>query len=1040
MWGSLGAMASLPSPWLIVGLAAFGAAPPGPSMAMAALDPSVRISQYAHTAWRVRDGLFSSVPEAVGQTTDGYLWIGTDAGLVRFDGVRFVPWSPPPDTPLPSSAIYSLLGARDGSLWIGTASGPAHWTDGRLVRFPEVVGRVNAILEDDDGSIWIARTRLGAVQGLQGVLCRFHQDAFRCFGRAEGIAGIGAQALAKDTGGAIWFGGPMALTRWKADHAANYLERELAPNGAGIGIGALAARRDGGIWVGFAGGTSAFGLRQFVDGSSARYSVPGMDASALSVSRLLVDGNDSLWVGTEDEGLYRVAGGRAEHFRGADGLSSDTVIALHQDREGSLWVATSKGIDRLRDYRVMTLSAREGLTSDHVGSVLATADGAVWMGSLNALELLRGGTVASITRRQGLPGSNVTSLFEDRRGRMWVGVDNGLFAYDGGRFRSVKSGNGSPLGLVIAMTDDSDHNLWAEVVGPRPGLVRIRDLEEREYIPRSTVPYAHVMAPDPHDGIWLGLENGKLGRYSRGRFEAYAAGPGSIPGGIRGLLVDPDGPVWSVSSAGLTRWQDGVARTLDDRQGLPCRNVFSLVRDDRRALWLYAGCGLVRIAANELDRWSAGSGATVQARTFDVLDGAQPSPAVFQPAASRSPDGRLWFANSAFLQSVDPGHLLLDERPPPVHVEQLVADGKVYDARNGHPLPALTREVRLDYAAPTFVIPERVKFRYKLEGKDRGWQEPGTRRQAFYNDLPPGPYRFRVLASNHDGVWNEAGATLDFSVAPAYFQTVWFRAGVTATAIAMLWMLYLLRLRQLTAAAEARMQARLAERERIAREVHDTLLQGLNGLILKFQSIADRMPPSEPARAMMNQALDRADQAVSEGRSLVEGLRAPDRDGIEIVNTLREIGSELARDGGATLKVIVEGRPHRLHVVVGEEVYWVAREALINAFHAARATQIELELSYGRRELRLRVRDDGTGIDPAVLRSGGRPGHWGIRGMKERAARIRARLEISSRPGAGTEVDLRVAGVIAYRPDDGTPRRRWLAWPFEGAAGGRSLE
>ena len=271
-----------------------------------------------------------------------------------------------------------------------------------------------------------------------------------------------------------------------------------------------------------------------------------------------------------------------------------------------------------------------------------------------------------------------------------------------------------------------------------------------------------------------------------------------------------------------------------------------------------------------------------------------------------------------------------------------------------------------------------------------------------------------------------------FVVAPAYYQTVWFRAGIAAIAVAILWMLYLLRLRQLTAAAEGRMETRLAERERIAREVHDTLLQGLNGVILKFQAIADRIAPSEPARALMDQALDRADRAVSEGRSLVEGLRTRDRDGLEIVNALRDAGSELAKDGSAQLRVIVEGRPRPLHVVVGEEVYWVGREALINAFHAAHAAQIELELSYARKELRLRVRDDGTGIDPAVLESGGRPGHWGIRGMRERAARIGARLEISSRAGAGTEVDLRVAGRGRL-----SPRRRRVPVAMAGLAGSR---
>ena len=364
--------------------------------------------------------------------------------------------------------------------------------------------------------------------------------------------------LAKDASGAIWLGGSDALCRWKSGQAASYLQRELAPIQGTPGISSLAVRTEGGLWVGTYIAGAALGLRQFVDGSWARSTLPGMDGGTLKVSALQVDTNGSLWIGTADEGLYRVAGGRAEHFRSADGLSSDTVSGFYQDREGSLWVVTSKGIDRLRDYRVLTFSAREGLTGDDVNSVLATADGTVWVGNLGALNALRGSTVSSIAPRQGLPGANVTSLFEDRHGRMWVGVDNSLFAYEGGRFHPVKTGHGGPLGIVLAMTDDSDDNLWAEVAGARPGLVRIRDLEEREYVPLSAIPWVSALAPDPNDGIWLGHLDGKLGRYRRGRFETFSPSPDPTPGRIRGLVVDPDGKVWTASPGGLTRWQGGV--------------------------------------------------------------------------------------------------------------------------------------------------------------------------------------------------------------------------------------------------------------------------------------------------------------------------------------------------------------------------------------------------------------------------------------------------------------------------------------------------
>src|SRR5262245_5545724 len=395
-------------PWLTFIVLAAGAEPSQPSKV--ALDPAVRVSQYAHTAWRVRDGFFSGAPYAIGQTTDGYLWIGTQAGLVRFDGARFLPWIPPVGAALPSNAVYSLVGARDGSLWIGTGSGAAHWTNGRLVLYPKVRGRINAMLEDDDGGIWVVRTRIGEpVPGARGPLCRLQQDSFRCYGEAEGVACPSAGALARDTSGALWFGGSDGLCRLQGDQAGAYLQRELAQTGGGAGVGSIAARRDGALSVGIQLAGADLGLRQFRNGASARFALPGLDGSALQVSALLADGNDSLWVGTHDRGLYRVAGGRAEHLRSADGLSSDTVIQFFQDREGTLWVVTSKGIDRLRDYRVLTHSAREGLKGDDVGSVLASADDSVWMGNRGALEPLRDGAVSSITPREGLPGNHGTT-------------------------------------------------------------------------------------------------------------------------------------------------------------------------------------------------------------------------------------------------------------------------------------------------------------------------------------------------------------------------------------------------------------------------------------------------------------------------------------------------------------------------------------------------------------------------------------------------------------------------------------------------------
>jgi signal transduction histidine kinase len=386
------------------------------------------------------------------------------------------------------------------------------------------------------------------------------------------------------------------------------------------------------------------------------------------------------------------------------------------------------------------------------------------------------------------------------------------------------------------------------------------------------------------------------------------------------------------------------------------------------------------------------------------------------------------------------------DRPPertnvmPVHVEQVVADRHSYAAIDGLRLPPRTRDLQIDYTAPSFAVPERITFRYRLEGKDVDWQEPGTRRQAFYSDLGPGAYRFRVIASNAEGIWSEQGASFQFTVAPAYYQTFWFRSVVAVFLMGLLWASYVLNMRRVTAGIADRMAARLAERERIARELHDTVLQATYGVILRFQAVAERMPPSDPTRLTIEDTLVRAEQVVTEGRKRVDGLRTHEDDGKALEEALAAIGKDVVAGAQAVVTVSSEGRPRALHTIVRDEVYWIAREAIVNALRSARAQRIEVDLSYRRTALSVRVRDDGGGIEPAVLDAGGSPGHWGIRGMKERASRIGAAFDIWTGAGAGTEVSLTIPAAVAYREQAARRERWWSRWLRRGSSASAGLE
>jgi signal transduction histidine kinase len=436
-------------------------------------------------------------------------------------------------------------------------------------------------------------------------------------------------------------------------------------------------------------------------------------------------------------------------------------------------------------------------------------------------------------------------------------------------------------------------------------------------------------------------------------------------------------------------------------------------------------CGLARISRTDLDAWVANPMHSVKTTLFDISDGvrirADPG-SVYSPRVAKAKDGRLWFVAGGDVNIIDPHYLAFNKLPPPVHIEQITADGKTHDAFSNLRLPALTRDLEIDYTALSLVAPEKNRFRYKLEGEDRDWQDAGNRRQAFYNDLPPRNYRFRVMASNNSGVWNEAGASFGFSIAPAYYQTSWFRASIAAAILALFWGLYRYRLHQIAREFNMRLEERVGERTRLARDLHDTLLQGFQGLMLRLQALDDLLPQGE-AKDELEQTLDRADQVVAEGRKAVHDLRLSTVVTNDLARAVSALGDELSSENSATFGFLVEGRVHELHPIVRDEVYRITREALRNAFAHARAHHIEAEIIYSERLFRLRIRDDGEGIAPAILEDG-RPGHYGLPGMRERAAEIGATLDIWSGVGTETEIDLSVPGSIAYGKRAGRSRLR----------------
>jgi C4-dicarboxylate-specific signal transduction histidine kinase/ligand-binding sensor domain-containing protein len=761
-----------------------------------AVDPGRHISQYGHAAWRVQDGVFTGAPSAITQTADGYMWIGTENGVVRFDGVRFTPWKPDRNE-LPSSNIFDVLGARDGSLWVATAAGLTRWHDGVVANFIHDSSNFEPLVESRDGTVWVVQEeRLGSA--ITSV-CQVTSSALHCHrDSSDKIPPTTYMAITEDTSGNFWIGSQTALVRWKPGSSTVYTPPALASH-AGIGISAIAANPDGSLWVGMALRGRGLGLQQFEHGVWKSFVVPGFDSSTLVVQTVALDRNNVLWIGTLDQGIYRIAGQRVDHFGSADGLSGDSVRRFFEDREGNVWVTTSRGIDCFHDVRIASLSKREGITVTELDAVLAARDGTVWIGGAHALNALHENKVTTIHAPQGVPGNQYTSLFEDHARQMWIGIDDTLWIYTNGVFHRVTRRDGRDTGVIADITEDVDNNIWAESIGPPRALLRIRDLKVEEELPTSVIPAAHTIGADRESGIWLGLLNGDLARYRHGNLETFQF-EHTLPSHVLQISIDPDGSVLGATPIGLIGWRNGTQHTLTIKNGLPCNAVFAFVRDSYGALWLYTQCGLIQIAATALQAWWEHSDAKIPLRVFDSFDGVQPEGAPFRSAA-RSPDGRLWFVNLSLLQMIDPAHLDGNLVPPPVHIEQIIADRHSYLAKDGLRVPALTRDLEINYTALSFVAPQKMRFRYRLEGRDTEWQDSGSRRQAFYTDLRPGHYRFRAMASNNDGIWNETGAAVDLEIPPAFVQTKWFLAiCIAAGAIVLsilLWCLYKIRIRSI---------------------------------------------------------------------------------------------------------------------------------------------------------------------------------------------------------------------------------------------------
>lgn len=973
------------------------------------------IAQFRHTAWRGAASAPGRIND-IAQTRDGYLWISGSDGLARFDGVSFDTFSPASDDPTVFYGVAQMLETRDGELWVGRFQdeGVSVFRGGRFAsaRMPDPSRQITELLQDQDGVIWAVNARSSKS------LSRFVAGRWETLGPGWGAPDGWIMSMVAARDGVLWVATLDKLFFLRRG------ARRFETTDARVGLGAgLAEDGAGHIWISDQKGTRR--LPDYPAGRTSTRGLPNYPAPERRLRTKIVFAPDgSLWGATGSAGLFRIT------------------------TPDSAGVMTTYGV-------------KDGLTDNQMASIFVDREGTVWAGGDRGLNAF---VAPSIVEEAAIPaGAEEYYVAEDGRGLVYVSDSAGLFVIRPYR-PPVRIRQGLTRDIVLCGGEGAVFLLHDGVVDEiRDGrTVRSFAMDRPRTLFRCAVGAGGKLWVSSNDhGLAMHDEAGWHDRRSRtsGVDEQFAIDRGGRPIVISGFstLTRIDGDktvVWSASqlglgrltfvhdgaaglvvggAAGLARLAPGRIERIDLRRHPWLRNVRYMLETPDGEVWLFTFSSIVRLSATDLDRAFAHPDAPIPHRIFDELDGLISGSARYDGArAARGGDGRLWFLGTASVMRITPGGLMRNDTPPPILIRAVTAGRRRLALGGAVTLPAGISRLQVDYAALSLRTPGRVRFRYRLAGIDEAWVEAGPRRTAFYNNLPPGQYRFTVVGANDDGVWNTMGASLDVTVRPTFWQSrLFLMLCLLAFAVAT-WFLYHLRLRAVTARIRARMNERIAERERIARELHDTLLQGVQGLILRFQLIVDDLPRGQPQRAPLEQALDAADEMLGQARGRVLDLRAADR-----AEDLEAALSKLARtsgDGtGPPVGVFVEGTSRALDEIAGEEVLAVVGEAVANARAHAGANCIEIRVVFARRRLTVSVVDDGRGVAPEILRDGGRRGHFGLAGMRERARTLNGRLVVDSRPGEGTRIVVTIPARTAYGPRPWSWWRERLSWrPWHG--------
>jgi signal transduction histidine kinase/streptogramin lyase len=980
------------------------------SLPAVALDSKQAVNGFYHTSWTAKDGLPGAIL-SLAQTTDGFLWIGGSDGLFRFDGLSIERYTPQNGSLLHDKVLSVLLASQDGGLWIGYSLGGASFLkDDKITNFTEhdgvPTGQTRSIAQDKDGVVWAA---------IVGGLARFDGKHWQKVQMDWNYPGKSAWGVIVDRAGTVW--------------AASEDRIFFLPRGGRIfqdaGLSATADKLvvapDNALWLTEPRENSMGPLRMqagLLKRSSTKLEVADW--------RPIFDHNGGLWIGSWGNGVLHIPSPNelrdgtfsklipgAERFTETEGLSDNHATTFMEDREGNIWIGTNAGLDRLRYRNLSWFALQPGA---HDFSLIPGANGEVFAASAFG-EMVR---VPQGTPVRNGP-RNVLLAYRDPDGVVWLNSNDGnsgtLFQWQEQHFTKVAVPQNLERLWVHAMTKDSAGNLWISVVSE--GIYKFRKgvWTRIDIFKDNPTAWASTAITDSRDRIWLAFARRKqVAVLAEGIVRSFSTEKDLSIGPVS-LLARSGEQIWAAGDLGIAFFQGDKFHTVKAEDGSTFADVDRIVATALDGVWLSAHQGIVHIPESEIEHVIRDPSYKVKYDTFDQLsdlpDPLQSAGSGYVSAVQDS-DGLLWFATRNGVARIDPRKISKNLLAPAVSFRSFSADGQEYVLHSNVLLPALTKNLRVKYTALSLSIPERVRFRYKLDGWDREWQDVGARREAFYTNLAPGMYRFHVTACNNDGVWNEVGATIGFRIPPAWYQTNWFRVLCIIAGLVIIWAFHRLRLRQIARAIGARFDERLAERTRIARDLHDTFLQTIQGSKLVADDALDKPSDLVGMRRAMEKLSEWLSQATHEGRAALNSLRTSTAETNDLAQALQRAMEDCpAAQGSMAVNFSVVGDAKRMHPIVRDEIYRIGYEAIRNACAHSSASHLDVALTYGQ-DLALRVADDGVGIDSEVA-DRGKDGHFGLQGMRERAVRIGGKLTLVSSPNSGTEIKLIVPGGIVFQ-------------------------